>query len=116
MVGNVTSLTNNGLRDWLIQRVSAVVLALYFLFLLGFLLWTPTLDYQTLHGLFHHTAMRITTVIVLLSLITHSWIGLWTVTTDYLKGTIGRLTTQMVILLGLLALFIWGFEILWGAV
>lgn len=37
MVASVTSLGRSGVYDWLVQRVSAIVLAVYFVFLLGFL-------------------------------------------------------------------------------
>ena len=37
MVASVTNLGRSGLYDWVIQRLSAVVLALYTLFLVGFL-------------------------------------------------------------------------------
>jgi len=47
MVTNITSLTGNGLRDWLIQRGTAVVLGIYFAFLIVFFACHPKIDYQT---------------------------------------------------------------------
>jgi len=114
MVGNITSLTNNGLRDWLIQRVSALVLAVYTIFLLTFIYMHPNLDFMTWQGLFANPIMRIASAIVMLSLISHAWIGLWTVSTDYLKSTVIRVSFQMVVVLLLLAAFIWGIDILWS--
>ena len=45
MVTNVTNLSRSGLYDWMAQRVSAVVLAAYFLFLIGYGGAHPGIDY-----------------------------------------------------------------------
>lgn len=114
MVSNVTSLTGNGLKDWLIQRVSAVYLAVYALFLFGFLLFHPHISYETWAGLFSCSMFKIASILALVSVLLHAWVGLWTVTTDYLACTVLRLSVQLVILAWLLGQFIWGLMILWG--
>ena len=114
MVTNVTSLTGNGLKDWLIQRVTAVYFAVYVFFMLGFLVSHPALSYEQWHALFAHSIVQIATIIALLALSMHTWIGIWTVTTDYMKCTVLRLSVQMVVILWLLSQLIWGFIILWG--
>ena len=114
MVTNVTSLTGNGLKDWLIQRVTAVYLAVYTLFLIGFILNHPQLSYEQWVGLFNSPIMKLASILSLLAILFHAWIGLWTVTTDYIKPTGLRIIIQMAILGILLLLFIWGIMILWG--
>lgn len=114
MVTNVTSLTGNGLKDWLIQRVTAVYFAVYTLFLLGFLVLHPAVNYEQWHALFANTLVQIATVLALIAFILHAWIGIWTVTTDYMKGTALRLSVQIIVFLGLLSQLIWGLMILWG--
>ena len=52
MVSNVTNFGRNGVYDWMVQRVTAFVLALYTLFMLGFLLASPNLDYAAWSALF----------------------------------------------------------------
>ena len=52
MVTNITNFGRSGLSDWLLQRASAVILALYTLFVVGYLLLHPNLDYATWSGLF----------------------------------------------------------------
>lgn len=52
MVNNVTSLTGNGLKDWLVQRVTAVYFAAYSFFIIGFLLLHPELGFAQWHALF----------------------------------------------------------------
>jgi succinate dehydrogenase / fumarate reductase, membrane anchor subunit len=111
---NITSLTRNGLRDWVVQRVSSIILALYVLFLLGFILFNPSLDYFTWQQLFANGWMRIFSLLTLLSLMAHAWVGMWTIVTDYIKPPVLRLLVQVIIVLALIIYFIWGVEILWG--
>ncbi len=115
MVTNVTSLTGNGLKDWLIQRVSAFYLTIYSLFLLGFIFYHPGLNYEQWHVLFTNSLFQIASTIALLLLLLHAWIGIWTVTTDYLNFcTMLRVSIQMVVALLLISQFIWGLMIMWG--
>ena len=114
MLTNITSLTGNGLKDWLVQRVTAVYFAVYAMFLLGFLILHPHLNYEEWHALFHMTWFQIASLIALIVLSLHTWIGIWTVTTDYLKCTIIRLSVQMFVVLLLLGQLIWGLMIVWG--
>lgn len=110
----ITSLTGNGVRDWLIQQISAVVMLLYVLFLFYFVCSHPTLDYYVWSDLFANYWMRTSSLVVLASMLWHGWVGIWTVTTDYLKCVCVRLTLQTVIAFALLGCFFWGIEILWG--
>ena len=49
-----------GTRDWLMQRVTAVVMALYVLLLLALALWHPQVNYETWQALFaeNHQTVR----------------------------------------------------------
>ncbi len=114
MVDNVTSLTGNGLKDWLLQRFSAVFIGIYTVFLLSFIMLHTPLTYPVWHGLFQNTLMRIASVTVLFLLILHAWIGIWTVSTDYVKNTFVRISLQALIAIGFIGLLIWGIDIFWG--
>lgn len=114
MVTNVTSLTGNGLKDWWIQRATALYFLIYSLFLLMFLLGHCHLNFMQWQDLFDNMAFKIATVIALFSLSLHAWIGIWTVTTDYLKCTILRFSLQLAVMLFLLAQFVYGLMIVWG--
>jgi len=114
MVTNVTSLTGNGLKDWLIQRVSAIYLAVYAVFLFGFILLHPHMSFETWAALFHCTVVQIASLLALFFILLHAWVGLWTVTTDYLSCTVLRLCVQVTVLAWLLGQFVWGVMILWG--
>lgn len=84
MVTNVTNLSRSGLYDWMAQRVSAVVLAAYFIFLIGYVVAHPGLEYAQWHELFAHNGMRIFSLLALVALGAHAWVGMWTIATDYL--------------------------------
>jgi len=112
---NVTSLTRNGVRDWLVQRITSLVLAAYILFLLGFLIFTPDIGFFAWQGLFTNIYMQVFTVLALLSLVWHAWIGMWTIATDYIKPYCIRLAFVVLMIIALFAYFVWGLIILWGA-
>jgi len=114
MVSNVTSLTGNGLKDWLIQRVTAVYFAIYSFFLMGFFIVHPHMLYSQWHMLFHTPWFQIASVLALLAFLLHAWIGIWTVTTDYIKCMVLRLSLQLLVALLLLGQFVWGLMIVWG--
>ncbi|CAE6921148.1 MULTISPECIES: succinate dehydrogenase, hydrophobic membrane anchor protein [Pseudomonas] len=121
MVTNVTNFSRSGLYDWMAQRVSAVVLAAYVLFLLGYVIVNPGMDYAGWHGLFSHTAMRIFSLLTLVSLSVHAWVGMWTISTDYLTNmALGKCATAVRFLfqaacgIAMFAYFVWGVQILWG--
>lgn len=114
MVTNVTSLTGNGLRDWLIQRVTAIILGVYFIYMLVFFLTHSGISYQDWKMLHQCNVFRIVSVLTVIAMVKHAWIGLWTVTTDYIKCAMLRVSVQMLILFSLLALLVWFLMILWG--
>ena len=115
MVTNITSFSRSGLSDWIIQRASAVVMALYTVFMVVYMLAHPQLDYATWSGLFEQTWMRIFSLLAFVSLAAHAWVGLWTVTTDYIKPTGIRVGAQSVIIIAIFVFLVWGIQVLWGA-
>lgn len=114
MVTNVTSLTGNGLKDWLWQRASAIYLAIYFITLFFYLIFNQPLNYTTWHLLWQTPWIQVATGIAMIMVGLHAWIGIWTVTTDYLKCTILRLSVQGAVGLFLLSQLFWCFMIVWG--
>lgn len=114
MVTNVTSLGRSGVYDWMMQRVTAVVLALYSLFILGFLVLTPEIGYGEWKALFESTCVRIFSLLAIISLALHAWVGLWTVSTDYIKPTGIRFVFQAVCGLVTFIYVVWSAQILWG--
>lgn len=114
MVNRVVTGAHYGLRDWLIQRVSAVVMAVYSLTLAGYLLLQPRLDYDVWTGLFSSQWMRMFTLLFLLNLYYHAWIGVRDIVMDYVKPAGVRLVIHILVTLAALFYVIWSVQILWG--
>ena len=121
MVTSVTSLGRNGLYDWLVQRVSAVVLLLWVVFVAYFVATSAPLTFVAWQQLFAQTWMRIFTLAAVLALCAHAWIGMWTISTDYFttallgsKATVVRLLFQIVTLMLLVVYLLWSVQILWS--
>jgi succinate dehydrogenase / fumarate reductase membrane anchor subunit len=110
------SLTGNGLRDWLAQRFSSLIIAAYFLVVLGFFYFHPQLDYAGLRLFFTTLWVQVFTMLALVSLFLHAWVGVWTVITDYIQPLVLRLTIQVLVIVTLFAYFFWGIDILWKLV
>ncbi len=107
-------LITSGFKNWLLQRISAVILTVYILFLAGFCFTQPVITYAVWHKLFSCELMKFATLFMLLALGIHSWLGIWTVTTDYLKSASIRLCVQTAVYIVLLFYLVWGVQILWG--
>ena len=128
MVTNVTALGRSGLADWLIQRVSAVILAVYTVGLLGWFVCQAPVDYATWLALNNCLAMRIANTLMLLALVAHAWIGIWTILTDYITvarmaaagfgayATALRIAMQAAAMLWLFVCLVWGAVIIWAGV
>jgi succinate dehydrogenase / fumarate reductase membrane anchor subunit len=119
MVTSVTSFSRSGLSDWLIQRVTSLVLLSYFVVIAYQLL--GSVDYTSWRMLFDQTWMKVFTLMAALSLAAHSWIGLWSVLTDYLtermlgpKGNVIRLISQLGVSLALVGYVMWVIVIIWS--
>ena len=113
MVKPLGSLGRSGLQDWFIQRVSAVILAIYTAFWVIYFLIHPSLGYEQWHTLFEYKVIKYASTFALLSLISHAWIGIWTIMTDYIKSCVLRVSTEVFFIIALLSCFIWGMSIIW---
>jgi succinate dehydrogenase / fumarate reductase membrane anchor subunit len=102
-----------GLRDWLAQRVSAVVLLAYTLLLLGAVLFTRDLDYGSWAGMFSTAWMKVATLLAVLALIWHAWVGVRDIYMDYIKPTGVRLVLQVATVVALVGYAFWAVIILW---
>jgi len=113
MVNRLVSGAHYGLKDWLIQRVTAVVMALYTLFLMGFFLTQP-LTFAAWQGLFLSLPVRLASLLFLLSVFIHAWVGMRDIFMDYVHLTVIRLTLHVAVILALLAYAAWAVQILWS--
>jgi succinate dehydrogenase / fumarate reductase membrane anchor subunit len=121
MVTNVTSLTRSGLSDFVIQRVSAVLLTVYTLCVVGFFLANPDMNHATLKAYFASTPMLLFNTLMVLSTAAHAWIGMWTVGTDYIRDhyfgkhhTFFRMVWQSGTMVILFVYVVWALQMFWS--
>ncbi len=114
MVNRVVVGAHYGLRDWLIQRITAVVMAVYSVAVGGYLLLQNHLDYDVWTALFSGQAMRSFTLLFLLSVFYHAWVGIRDIVMDYVKPAGVRLMIHSLVILALVLYTIWSVQILWG--
>ena len=104
-----------GSKDWLAQRMTAVVMAAYTLLVLGIALYGGGIDYTLWQRLVAGTGFRVATLLFALALLWHAWIGMRDVWMDYIKSAGRRLTFEVLTLIVLLEYAAWFALILWGA-
>ena len=102
-----------GLKDWLAQRITAVILASYAIILLitfvlagnnGFLRWSM---------MFQVFWVKIATLLATVAICYHAWVGVRDIWMDYIKPVSVRLALQIFTIVWLLICGIWVFEIMW---
>ena len=113
MVSNSSTLGRTGIQDWLVLRASAIIIVLYVLYLVGFIA-TTEITYEVWRGFFSSSLTKVFTILTLLSILIHAWIGMWQVLTDYIKPLALRLTLQLIIVVALLVYLIYGTIVVWG--
>ncbi|CAG9933651.1 succinate dehydrogenase, hydrophobic membrane anchor protein [Candidatus Nitrotoga arctica] len=122
MVDRIVTGAHYGLRDWLVQRVTAVLMVAYTLFIAGYVvlhsrfesnIWIG-LDYNTWTGLFSNLVMRSFSLLFLFAVFFHAWIGVRDIVMDYVKSARTRLVIYVLVIMALLLYSIWAVQILWG--
>ena len=104
-----------GLRDWLSQRVTAVVMILYTLLALAIVLWHGGLDHASWESVFAHPGFKLATFLFMMALLWHAWVGVRNILMDYVKPVGLRLTLQVAVIGVLVGYAGWTIQILWGA-
>jgi succinate dehydrogenase membrane anchor subunit len=103
-----------GLRDWLLQRLTAVVMAGYTLWLFVYLLTGMPRGYAAWNALFSQTWFQVGTMLFIAALLYHAWVGMRDILMDYIRATGVRLLAQSAVGFVLLFYLIWSASILWG--
>jgi succinate dehydrogenase / fumarate reductase, membrane anchor subunit len=102
-----------GLKDWLLQRMTAVVLVVYTIVLLACVLMTKELTYGVWATLFASTWMKVLTLLAGAAMLYHAWVGVRDIFMDYIKPTGLRLTLQSLTVVVLAGYAAWLAIILW---
>lgn len=104
-----------GLKDWLAQRLTAIVMIVYTLVLLVAFLIASDFSYEAWAGLFAQQWFKMLTFVTFLSLFYHAWVGIRNIWMDYIKPVSIRIALQLFTILWLLACAGWTAQILWRA-
>ncbi len=102
-----------GMGDWLAQRVTAIVMAVYTVILLVAFLSGRQYSYDGWSHLFSHAWMKVATLVTLLALFYHAWVGMRDIWMDYVKATGVRLLLQCATIVWLVACAAYAVLILW---
>jgi succinate dehydrogenase / fumarate reductase, membrane anchor subunit len=113
VVNRVVVGAHYGLKDWLGQRVTAVVMAVYTLIFGVGVLCMGELNYESWRGLFAGGFMRFATFLFFASLMYHAWVGVRDIYMDYIKPTGVRLVLHAVTVLLLIGYLGWAAQVLW---
>ena len=104
-----------GLRDWLAQRVTAVIMAVCTVVILAAIAGLPrTMDYLQWKLLWQTPAVSYTTILFIASLLFHAWIGMRNIFMDYVKNPGLRLALYVLTIGALLMYAFWSIQILWS--
>lgn len=121
MIGSSNSLANSGSFLWIAQRVSGVMVFLYFLFVLGIIVSVQDLTYDYWKSIFNDRLVQVFSLLAIISLITHAWIGIRCVISDYIterligpKAILIRRILSSFFGLLLMVYLLWSLMILWN--
>jgi succinate dehydrogenase / fumarate reductase membrane anchor subunit len=103
-----------GWRGWLAQRITAVIMLLYTLFFLAVLVSLPAIDFDHWKALWSLPIMRFATMIFVLAVAYHAWVGVRNIFMDYVKDTGVRLILYVLVIITLVVYGVWAAQILWG--
>lgn len=102
-----------GMVDWLSQRITAALMALYTLLLLVQLLLPGQLDYYRWSAIFSTQWMKVATFVAVIALAWHAWVGVRDILMDYVKPVGTRLVLQVATLVWLVGCAGWAVQVLW---
>ena len=103
-----------GLRDWLSQRVTGGLMALFTIILLAqVLLGKGPIGYDKWAGIFSAQWMKVLTFTVIIALLYHVWVGMRDIWMDYIKPASIKLVLNVFTIVWLVACAGWGIQVLW---
>jgi succinate dehydrogenase / fumarate reductase membrane anchor subunit len=113
MVRRIVVGAHYGLRDWLAQRITAVIMAVYSVIIVAVLMLGKPISFAVWSDFFAQGAMRVATLLFAVSVAWHMWVGVRDILMDYVKPTGARLSAQVLVLLVIAAYLGWTVQILW---
>lgn len=102
-----------GLRDWMAQRVTAVLMALFTVVLLAQVIIGEPVSYYKWAGIFSQQWMKTLTFVVILAILYHVWVGIRDIFMDYIKPVGVRLALHVFAIVWLVGCAGWAIQVLW---
>jgi succinate dehydrogenase / fumarate reductase, membrane anchor subunit len=102
-----------GLRDWLAQRVTSLLMALFTLAVVVQVLLPGPLDYMRWSGIFAKQWMKVLTFVTVVALLYHVWVGMRDIWMDYIKPVGLRLALDIFTIAWLVGCAGWAIQVLW---
>lgn len=102
-----------GLRDWVMQRVTAVLMLIYTVFFVAVLVMLPS-GYEQWQAFFGQTWVRLVTQIFVIALMLHAWVGVRDLWMDYIKKFGLRLTLHVATIVWLVGCLVYSVKVIWG--
>ena len=103
-----------GLRDWLAQRVTAALMALFTLVVLAQVIFAKgPIGYDRWAGIFSSQWMKVLTFVIIIAMLYHVWVGMRDIWMDYIKPVGVRLGLQVFTLVWLVGCAGWAIQVLW---
>lgn len=102
-----------GSRDWLSQRVTALLMALFTLAVIVQVLMPGAMGYVKWSGIFASQWMKVLTFVIIVSLALHAWVGVRDIWMDYVKPAGIRLGLQVFSIVWLLGCAGWAVQVIW---
>jgi len=102
-----------GLRDWLAQRVTSLLMALFTIVVVVQVLLPGPLDYARWSGIFARQWMKVLAFVTVVALLYHVWVGMRDIWMDYIKPVGLRLALDIFTIAWLVGCTGWAIQVLW---
>ena len=109
----VTVGAHYGLKDWLAQRLTAIVMIIYTVILLIAFLFGHDFSYVGWASMFAQQWFKLATFVMFVALFYHAWVGMREILMDYAKPAGLRLILQLATIVCLTACAGWAAQIIW---
>ena len=102
----------HGLRPWLIQRVSAVYIALYVIYVGISLTVAEGVEFRQWYEWFYHPFNTIATGLFVIAVLLHAWVGMRDIILDYVHHTLVRMIAFTLVIVILIGSGLWSAKLL----
>jgi len=102
-----------GLRDWMAQRATSLLMAIFTVVVVAQVLFGGPLDYYRWAAIFSAQWMKVLTFVVIVSLMVHVWVGMRDIWMDYVKPVVARLALDVATIVWLVGCAGWAIQVLW---